>query len=131
MRLPRPPRSFCSEDSIRSVVAAACKELKISKAELWLQIRKYKLSRFNELATEIERRVPDVEQITQTASLPSEANLNKIQRYEAHLSREFYKALHELQRLQAARLGFRPSVPVAVDIDVNSAPTQGIVVERD
>ena len=33
--------------------------------------------------------------------LPNEGNLARIQRYEAYLDNQFYKALHELQKLQA------------------------------
>jgi len=42
----------------------------------------------------------------------------KLIRYESSIERGTYKALHELQRIQAARMGEKPSVPVAVDIDV-------------
>jgi hypothetical protein len=37
--------------------------------------------------------------------LPSESELQKIGRYEAHLSREMYRALHELEALQTRRKG--------------------------
>ncbi len=37
--------------------------------------------------------------------LPGEADLEKIARYEAHLSRQMYQALHELEALQARRGG--------------------------
>jgi hypothetical protein len=37
--------------------------------------------------------------------LPSEENLQKIARYEAHLSRQMYQALHELEALQKRRTG--------------------------
>ena len=37
--------------------------------------------------------------------LPSEADLQTIARYEAHLSRQMYQALHELEALQARRRG--------------------------
>jgi hypothetical protein len=37
--------------------------------------------------------------------VPSEDTLQKIARYEAHLSREMYKALHELEALKAHRAG--------------------------
>ena len=43
--------------------------------------------------------------------LPKEEGLQKISRYEAHLSREMYKALHELEALQARRNG--GSAPLA------------------
>jgi hypothetical protein len=37
--------------------------------------------------------------------LPSERDIAKLSRYEAHLSRELYRALHELEALQARRAG--------------------------
>jgi len=39
-----------------------------------------------------------------------------ISRYESGMERNFYKALHELQRMQAMRLGGLALAPVAVDI---------------
>jgi hypothetical protein len=42
----------------------------------------------------------------------------KILRYETALERQFYKALHELQRLQAAKYGAKPPAPLAIDVDV-------------
>ena len=39
----------------------------------------------------------------QLASLPVDPAMDRIQRYEGHLSRLFYRALHELERLQAIR----------------------------
>ena len=43
----------------------------------------------------------------------------KLCRYEAHIERGLYKALHELQRLQAARCGQPVSAPLALDVDVS------------
>lgn len=40
-------------------------------------------------------------------------------RYEAMLERSIYKALHELQRIQATRSGEKLPVPIAIDIDVS------------
>lgn len=42
----------------------------------------------------------------------------KLIRYESSIERGIYKALHELQRLQAARMGEKPPLPIAVDVDV-------------
>ena len=39
--------------------------------------------------------------------LPSADNLQKIGRYESHLSKEMYRALHELEALQERRIGGR------------------------
>ena len=52
--------------------------------------------------------------------------LSKLSRYETSMERSLYKALHELQRLQAARQGKEVPVPLAVDIDVSGAEPQVI-----
>jgi hypothetical protein len=46
--------------------------------------------------------------------------LSKLSRYEAGIERALYKALHELQRLQARRGGEDGGVPQAIDIDVST-----------
>jgi hypothetical protein len=51
--------------------------------------------------------------------LPDEETLQKIARYEAHLGRQLYHALHELEALQARRLG--GSAPLA-RLDVQGIP---------
>lgn len=52
-------------------------------------------------------------------SLPSENELNKIMRYEAHLHRRWVQTLHELQALQARRHG--EAAPLA-RLDVSASP---------
>jgi hypothetical protein len=49
------------------------------------------------------------------------------QRYETHIERRLYKALHELQRLQAARSGEQVPAPVVVDVDISG---QGDLSEK-
>ena len=44
--------------------------------------------------------------------------LSKLSRYEAMLERGLFRALHELQRVQAARLGRPVALPVAVDVSL-------------
>lgn len=44
---------------------------------------------------------------------------SKLSRYEAGIERAFFRSLHELQRLQAARVGREVSVPEVVEVDVN------------
>ena len=51
--------------------------------------------------------------------LPGDETLQKIARYEAHLSRQLYHALHELEALQSRRLG--GSAPLA-RLDVQGMP---------
>jgi hypothetical protein len=43
---------------------------------------------------------------------------SKLSRYETAIERSFYRALHELQRLQAARAGANVPLPMAVDVEV-------------
>ena len=43
----------------------------------------------------------------------------KLIRYESSIERGIYKALHELQRLQAARMGEKPPAPIAIDVDIS------------
>lgn len=47
---------------------------------------------------------------------------SKLSRYEAHIERSLYRALHELERRQAARRGQEVTLPLAVDIDVSGGP---------
>jgi hypothetical protein len=44
--------------------------------------------------------------------------LSKLSRYESTIERRFYKALHELQRLQAARAGQPIPPPAVVEVEV-------------
>jgi len=62
-----------------------------------------------------------LDQLRRTRILPDEAQLEKVRRYEWHLERALYKAMHELQRLQAARQGQLVPAPVAVDVSVDGA----------
>jgi hypothetical protein len=54
--------------------------------------------RKEEVEQEISRKVRE-------RILPDDKTLEKISRYEAHLSRQLYHALHELEALQTRRLG--------------------------
>ncbi len=51
----------------------------------------------------------------------------KLIRYETSIERGIYKALHELQRLQAARNGEKVPLPIALDIDVSGEKSDGFV----
>jgi len=43
----------------------------------------------------------------------------KLIRYETSVERGIYKALHELQRIQAARAGEKPPAPIVIDVDIS------------
>ncbi len=45
--------------------------------------------------------------------------ISKLSRYEAAIERSLYRALHELQRVQAARQDGQPPPSIAVDVTVD------------
>ena len=49
---------------------------------------------------------------------------SKLSRYETAIERQFYRALHELERRQAARSGRNVPAPLAVDVDVSGIPEE-------
>jgi len=55
----------------------------------------------------------------QTRNMIANNNTEQILRYETTIERSLYRALHELQRLQASRLGDKPPLPINEDIDVS------------
>ena len=58
----------------------------------------------------------DLARMSRERLLPDEKTMEKVARYEAHLSRLFHKALHELEALQARRTG--AAAPLArLDVD--------------
>ncbi len=77
----------------------------------------------NEKATALERKVLDLrrrvrteeERKRQARLLPDEGTLEKVMRYEAHVSRQMLQTLHTLKRLQAARAR-NDAPPAALDI---------------
>ncbi len=63
-----------------------------------------------------ERVAKDLERMSRERISPRVEVLDKVARYEAHLSRQLYKAMHELEALQTRRLG--RSAPLArLDVD--------------
>jgi hypothetical protein len=52
---------------------------------------------------------------------------SKLTRYESSIERGIYKALHELERIQAKRNGEKVPLPIALDIDVSGEKENGFV----
>jgi hypothetical protein len=55
--------------------------------------------------SKVEKVEQDLKNMGRERLLPDEKTLEKIARYEAHLSRQLYTALHELEALQTKRAG--------------------------
>jgi hypothetical protein len=74
---------------------------------------RFKVERAKLEAEKVER---DLRNMARERLLPDERTLEKVARYEAHLSRGLYKALHELEALQVRRTG--GAAPLArLDVD--------------
>ncbi|MBI2945185.1 MAG: hypothetical protein HYY25_13400 [Candidatus Wallbacteria bacterium] len=58
------------------------------------------------------------------AFLAEQKALANLARYEAAIERSLYRALHELQRIQAARSGQSVPLPAAVEVDVSVSDTR-------
>ena len=100
---------------MKRVIKTACEMKSISEKEFWSEVRNNLTRRYQSASEALVSYVLQEDREIKLAGLPDDSSLAKIQRYEAHLSRQFYRALHELQRLQAARLGLRPSIPLSID----------------
>ena len=74
---------------------------------------RFKVERAKLEAEKVER---DLRNMARERLLPDEKTLEKVARYEAHPSRGFYKAMHELEALQVRRTG--GAAPLArLDVD--------------
>jgi len=74
---------------------------------------RFKADRTKQETEKVER---DLRNMARERLLPDEKTLEKVARYEAHLSRLFHKAVHELEALQVRRAG--GAAPLArLDVD--------------
>ena len=104
------------QKQIEGIIVAACQSRGISQQEFWAEVGNSLLRASDGANSELSSYLLEEDRETMLAGLPDDASQAKIQRYEAHLSRQFYRALHELQRLQAARNGSRNTAPLALDL---------------
>lgn len=58
------------------------------------------------------------------------SSMKILSRYESSIEKSFYKALHELQRLQAMRMGLPVIAPIALDISLDGAGKFGFVSQN-
>jgi hypothetical protein len=101
---------------VRSViekVARTTDEVPEELLEAATRDARFKAERAKLEAEKVER---DLRNMARERLLPDDKTLEKVARYEAHLSRGLYKALHELEALQARRTG--GAAPLArLDVD--------------
>ena len=79
----------------------------------------WRLKRILEIEKELfnKKAYPEWEQLNQSFKGFNGDCMTKIYRYESMLERNFYKALHELQRIQGMRLGQDVLAPITIDIN--------------
>ena len=85
-----------------SVIAQAAGETPEKLLEAATEEAHLKVIQAKSRAEEVER---DMRNMSRERLLPDETTLQKIARYEAHLSRGLYQAMHELEALQTKRSG--------------------------
>jgi hypothetical protein len=94
-------------------VAQATSEEPEELLEAAVRDARWKAERTRLEAEKVERQLQNM---SRERLLPGEKTLEKITRYEAHLSRQLFKALHELEALQVRRSG--GAAPLArLDVD--------------
>lgn len=75
------------------------------------------LSREIEKAKQAEAKRARVErELLADRSLPSERDFERVSRYETHVERSLWRALHELERLQERRTGGAVAAPAVLDV---------------
>jgi len=99
--------------AVEQIASLADREGPEAVLEAVMRSAEWKVKKAKQSAEEVER---DLERMSRERLLPDETTLEKVARYEAHLSRGLYKALHELEALQVRRAG--GAAPLArLDVD--------------
>lgn len=91
----------------------------------WWEENQIEIRLLQREAKELRRRLRTRDdRLRRRRMLPDAKTLEKVTRYESHLSRQMLQALHTLERLQAARAGEPVSPPAVLDVnlDVSASP---------
>jgi hypothetical protein len=101
---------------VRAVIDAIAKATDEEPEELLEAATRDARFKMERMILEAEKVERDLRNMARERLLPDEKTLEKVARYEAHLSRGLYKALHELEALQVRRTG--GAAPLArLDVD--------------
>jgi len=107
--------AFCSwrlGRVLRFETATTAKALAESETDIRISLRK--------ICRESERDDAELrDRVAGENMLPADWPLQRVMRYESHLSRQMTQSLHELQRMQAARAGDLVAAPLALDVTVD------------
>ena len=84
---------------------AATEQARRDVAEKSSEVERLAAEAIRERRAEEERLATEIDRMRRERLLPDSHELDKIERYEAHLRRELYPALRELEAMQARRRG--------------------------
>jgi len=90
---------------VRAVIDAIAKATDEEPEELLEAATRDARFKVERAKLEAEKMERNLRNMARERLLPDDETLNKVARYEAHLSRLFHKALHELEALQTRRSG--------------------------
>jgi len=110
---------------LRQTIAAMAEREGKSTDELFSSVRINVYYKVATLQRQLEAAVARLDRSRREHLLPEPKVRDTLARYEAHLDRSLYKALHELQRLQAARAGQSVPLPVAIDVNLDANTGEG------
>lgn len=106
---------------VRKGIVAIATAVETTTDALWWGVLQDRLGKRLRLEQELERVEEQLSRMRRERLLPPGPELDKLTRYEAHLSRQLAQALHELQRLQAGRAGDPITPPAMLDVTVSGS----------
>lgn len=108
-----PPEAKREDQLSEKVIDQQTDELRATVIAL-IDDRLEKINTFNEYATEREKLAVDAE--ARSFSLPPVDATDKLLRYEAHVDRQLYRAMDQLERLQRQRQGENVPPPLNINL---------------
>ena len=85
-----------TEEEIERVINCACEKGNLTRAEFWARVKEIVQVDKEQASQKWDERRKTIDGVRALASLGTDHDLGKVQRYEAHISRQFYRALGEL-----------------------------------
>ena len=121
-------RDCWTAGGIREAVAMIAEQNELLLDDLMARMHTDAASDSDEYGKELAAAETEARLRQSACLIPAEETLAKIGRYESHLSRELFRCLHELQRLQGFRQGQWPSA--SEDLGLGTALTVGAVAPQ-
>ena len=103
--------TFCTTSKFLEVLERMAAQFQIKTADLLELMQR-------DISQEVSESQQKLMAIQSAGLVPQPTHMEKIMRYESHLSRMFNRDLHELQRLQALRKGQPVAAPFVLDVNL-------------